>query len=141
MRNTFSLGSVLFFPKRLGGLCEYMHASATYNALTQGQTAKKGLVEHPTPWANHTPSLGLLPIQLFLPHNHCTLHRFIHRHTGSFYCILILLPSSMPNCCPGIPCHYANSSNVLGYMTLPLANSNKSLITDTKLRYSTTISN
>jgi len=52
-------------PKKVGGrVCEYMHARAIYNVLTQGRTVQKGGLKPPT---NHTLVTG----------------RFVVKHTGT----------------------------------------------------------
>ena len=46
--------SVLFVPKKVGSqVCEYIHARAIYNVLTQGRTVQKGWSNLPTPGKSH----------------------------------------------------------------------------------------
>ena len=46
-------------PKKVGGrVCEYMHAGAIYDALTQGRTVQKGGSNTPNAPASHTLALS-----------------------------------------------------------------------------------
>src|SRR6218665_4007947 len=89
-----SLDQYVICPKKGGGrVCKYMHATAIYNALTQGRTVQNSGSNYPNPPANHT-----LHVTLRATNDHATERTLFLSTCITYMCVWyaqVIMPFAM----------------------------------------------